>query len=80
MTKGTLTITTGISESEQLSNHQNATLHSVTDAIAASIEIHPVYPAQISSEADAKAYLEDTFGALVAQGWSVNVSMGKADG
>jgi len=50
-------INTDITESEQESSFMNATLHSVTDLMACSISIEPIYPPQVTTQEEAKAYL-----------------------
>ena len=71
-----LTIKTHINESEQESSLMNATLHSATSNIACSIEIHPQYPSNLTSQYDVKTYLLDALTPLSDSGWTINAQIG----
>lgn len=71
-----ITIETGIPESTQSSNFQNATLFSATDSIAASIAVFPPIPEGVKSEQDVKQYLEKVLAPLCEEGWHIEIQIG----
>lgn len=71
-----MSIKTGMNESEQTSNFQNATLHSATDDIAVSIAVYPSFPEKIKSEEDVKIYMQNVLASLCRDGWQVEVQIG----
>lgn len=76
---GTLNIHTGVSESDQQGSFQNATLQGLGERQAISIAV--TVPGPLSFDPDAtpeaiRTFLHDSFGALVARGFDVEIQIG----
>jgi len=72
-----LIIKTGIPEREQMSSHQNASLHGGPNDTAISIDTEVQWPASVQTEEDMKHYLEVVLKNLAEQGWKFNITIGK---
>ncbi len=72
----TLSIKTGISEGDQEDALANATLHSVTDEVACSLSVEPVYPEHVKTDEQAADYLQPMLIPLAKAGWKINAQVG----
>ena len=76
---GIVFIETGISEAEQVSNHQNASLHGGPNGTAVSIDVNVKFPEGVITEEEMKVYLQKELSLLRAKGWSFNISIGSQE-
>jgi hypothetical protein len=72
-----INIQLNVSESEQMSSHQNASLHGGPNNTAISIDTEVQWPVSVQTEEDMKHYLEVVLKNLAEQGWKFNITIGK---
>ena len=70
-------IETNISEAEQMSNHQNSSIHGDTNGNVISIDVEANIPKDIKNQEDIKLYIEQELKSLSDKGWKFNISIGK---
>lgn len=71
-----LKIHLNVSESEQMSNYQNASLHGGPENSAISIDTEVVFPEHVKTQNEMKSYLETELFYLTQQGWRFNIFIG----
>lgn len=73
-----IVIRLGIDEEEQMSNFQNATLHTAPSGLACSIAVIPKYPTDLQSMDQVSDYLKNSFIELTKKDWDIEIQIGDA--